>query len=677
MQIPILYDIVLIFGLAIFVSVIFHRFKIPGIIGFLFTGILAGPHILKFTEDSHHEIEVLAEIGVILLLFTIGIEFSLKRLLKIKRIVFLGGFLQVGLTCLFTALIFFNIGISLNESIFMGFLAALSSTAIVMKLLQEKGDVSESHGKTSLGILIFQDIIIVVMILFTPILAGKGGDLLTETLILIAKAAGVLIFMFVAYKYIIPFTLKNVVKTQNKELFLLTIIATGFALAWLTASIGLSLAFGAFLAGLAISETDYSHHAFGNVIPFRDIFSGFFFVSIGMLLDVNFFLEMPFLIIAIAIGVIISKTIINGFVAYILGLPFKTTVIVGLTLSQIGEFSFILAKQGETSGFLATPIGSEFTFYQLFLAVTIITMAAAPFIVMLAPQIADFAIKHLPFSDKFLQGRRPLPVPEIDRLSNHIVIAGMGLHGHHIAHAAKRMHIPYIIIENDYSTVVDEQKKGEPVLFGDATKENILEKANIKKAEVITISIADIADTYAIVHEARKMNPGLYIIVRTRLVNEMPEILNAGANKVIPEEYETSIEIFVNVMHKYLVPQSDIDVFVGNMRKTGYSALREENSQEIEGHNITEILQDVDIVTIRIDEKSSVINQSLKEMALRQNYGVNLLAIKRGADTISNPTPNEKLCENDILFIMGSTQEIQCAQSLFKEASPPDCNKIE
>ncbi|MFW5726340.1 MAG: cation:proton antiporter, partial [bacterium] len=276
-EIPLLTDITIILGASVLVIYLFQKFNLPTILGYLITGILAGPYVLSLVT-AVHEVEVLAEIGVILLLFIIGMEFSLKSLAAIKNKVFIGGSVQVGLTILATLGLAYWSGFTPGEAAFLGFLFSLSSTAIVLKLLQERNEVNSPHGKIVLAILIFQDIIVVPMMLVTPIIAGKGGDVSTALIQLLLKAVGVIVVLIISARYIIPFLMHEVAKTKSRELFIIFVVVVCFAVAWATASIGLSLALGAFLAGLIISESEYSHQATSFIIPLREIFTSFFFV---------------------------------------------------------------------------------------------------------------------------------------------------------------------------------------------------------------------------------------------------------------------------------------------------------------------------------------------------------------------------------------------------------------
>jgi len=314
-EIEILKDVVIIFGLASLIVFLFNKFKLPSVIGFLATGIIAGPYGLGLVTDIEI-IDILAEIGVILLLFTIGIEFSIKKLLKIKNVVFIGGGLQVILTILtvFIVLNFFDV--SYNKAVFIGFLVALSSTAIILKILQEKDQLNTHHGKIAFGILIFQDLIIVPMMLLVPFLSGQSTNIASELGLMLIKSLGLVSITFVFARWVVPYILHQIALSKSQELFLIAIIVIGFAVASLSAWLGLSLALGAFLAGLAISESEYSHHAFGNLLPFRDIFTSFFFVSIGMLLNLNFFSSNILIIVIAAVLLIFIKSILTNFMIF-------------------------------------------------------------------------------------------------------------------------------------------------------------------------------------------------------------------------------------------------------------------------------------------------------------------------------------------------------------------------
>lgn len=660
MVFPLLKDIFIIFGLSIVVLFICLRIKIPAIVGFLITGILAGPHGLGLIE-AIHEVEIMSEIGVVLLLFTIGIEFSIKDFLQIKKSVLLGGSVQVFLSIIAFFIVAFKVGQSISQSVFMGFLMSLSSTAIVLKLLQERAEIESPHGKTSLGILIFQDMAVVPMILLTPLLAGVAGSITESLFILIIKVAGIILLVFISARWLVPYILYQVTRTRNRELFMLTIVIICLAVAWLTYSLGLSLALGAFLAGLIISESEYSHQALGNILPFRDIFISFFFVSIGMLLNLDFFFQKIGTIALITLGVIILKTLIAGFTTSLLGYPLRTMILVGCALSQVGEFSFVLSKAGLEFGLLVP--GKT---YQLFLAVSIMTMIATPFIIQLSSRIADAALL-LPLPRKLKSGVHPAMKSKKIVRNDHLIVIGFGLNGRNVARSAKTAGVPYVIIEMNPETVRIEKVKGEPIFYGDATHEAVFDHAGIQSARIVVITIADAAATRKITKLARIMNPKVHIIARTRFLQEMGPLYELGADEVIPEEFETSVEIFTRVMAKYLIPKDEIERFIREVRADGYHMLRSLSQDATTCSDLRHCLPDVEITAFRIDKKSSIVGKTLAQIEMRKKYSVTVLAVRRNGDTLSNPDVDMELLPDDVLFILGKPEQFVRVANLFRD----------
>ncbi len=649
-------DIVIIFGLSIAVLFLFHRFRLPSIVGFLLTGIIAGPHGLGLIK-AVNEVEILAEVGVVLLLFAIGMEFSLKNLMQIKRLVLVGGSLQVFLTILAFFGISLKTGYSPGSAVFIGFLMALSSTAIVLKLLQERSEVTSPHGRISLGVLIFQDIIIVPMMLFIPILAGMSANPGMSLVLLLAKGVGIIIMVILSARWIVPAILYQITRTRSRELFLLSIVVMCFGIAWLTYKAGLSLALGAFLAGLIISESEYSHQALGNIIPFRDVFTSFFFISVGMLLNLGYLLGNPLTILLIALCVIFLKSAIAWFAAVLLGFPLRTTILAALALCQVGEFSFILSKAGSEYGLFS---GEN---YQLFLAVSVVSMALTPFVIALAPRLADL-VSRLPVPEKLRGGLLPIEGAVTIADKDHLIIVGFGLNGRNLSRAAKIASIPYTIIEMNPETVLAEKARGEPIFYGDATHQAVLEHANIKDSRILVVAINDAPAARRICELARKLNPALCIIVRTRFIEEMKPLYELGANEVIPEEFETSVEIFTRVLNKYLVPRDQIERFISEVRADGYEMLRTSYSGSLPVSEIQINLPGFEISALKVHEKSPVAGKSLAQTELRKIFGVTLLLIRRGSEMLPNPSGEIVINSGDLLVVIGTPAGIQEVQTV-------------
>lgn len=665
MGIPLLSDIVIVFAFSTVVLFLCYRLHVPAIVGFLLTGILAGPYGLGFIA-AVHEIEILAEIGVVLLLFSIGIEFSLESLLHIRKAVLLGGALQVGLTVAVTAVLASQFGYAMGEATFIGCLIALSSTAIVLKLVQERAEIDSPYGRTALAILVFQDLIVVPMMLITPLLSGKAGEASAALLFPMAKGLGIIAVVLLSARWLVPQILYQIARTRSRELFLLSVVVMCFAVAWLTSSVGLSLALGAFLAGLIISESEYSHQALGNVLPFRDVFTSFFFVSIGMLLDMELLFRQPAQILLLACGVVVLKCVIAGGASLLLGLPLRTALLAGLALSQVGEFAFVLSKTGTAYGMLA---GNT---YQLFLASAVLTMAATPFIIALAPRLADIALRWPWLPARLKAGLYPVPgISDGSQKAHwldHLLVIGFGINGRNVTRAARAAGIPYVVIEMNPDTVRSEQARGEPIFYGDATQEAVLAHAGIKAARVMVIAISDPAATRNITAMVRLLHPTVHIIARTRYLREMQPLYELGANEVIPEEFETSVEIFTRVLSKYLVPRDEIEKFVAQVRADGYEMFRSLANVPALFADLHLSLANVDIRTFRVAESAPSVGKSLIEVALRRDYGVTVLAIRHGDNVLTNPSGETIIEAHDLLFLLGTPETFAPVGELFAHA---------
>jgi CPA2 family monovalent cation:H+ antiporter-2 len=652
MHIPLLQDILILLGFSVIIVFILQRLKLSSIIGFLFTGIIIGPFGLSLIE-SIEEVEVLSEIGVILLLFVIGMELSLKQLASIRKTVFIGGTLQVGLTVLVAGLIYYLLGYSWNESVFIGFLFSLSSTAIVLKILQDRNEITAPHGRNALAILLFQDIIVVPMMLVVPLMAGESSNLTLSILSLLLKSAVVIAITIISARYIVPKLMHVVAKTNNKELFLLVTFTLCFAIAFLTSEAGLSLALGAFLAGLIISESEYSHQATSVILPFRELFTSFFFVSIGMLIDLDFFLNNIGIIVLLVIVVFIAKFLITSIAIVILKYPARTVILTGLALFQVGEFAFILSKVGIEYDLINART------YQFFLSISIVSMLLTPFVILFSEKITlkiMGIIQRLGLKKSFYSNDAPGEKIEAE-YDNHLVIIGYGINGRNLAKAAKSSNIPYVVIELNADTVKRERKKEVPIIFGDATQDHILELVHISNARVAVIAISDSKATKAIAKNIRSQSESLYLIVRTRYVVEISELIALGANEVIPEEFETSIQIFSKVLQNFLITEDDIERLTDIIRSDNYELFKNENKRTKSFYLPN--LPNFKITCLRINADSNkLLSKPLKALKLRSEYGINILAIDRKEHLLQSIQPEEVLKQHDILYVQGTQKDI-------------------
>lgn len=660
MHLPLLQDMLVLLGFSVVIVFVLQRLKLPSIIGFLLTGVIIGPYGLSLI-NAVEEVEVLSEIGVILLLFVIGMELSIKQLISIKKTVFVGGFFQVGVTVLVAGFVYYFIGNPWNEAVFIGFLFSLSSTAIVLKTLQDRQEISTPHARNALAILIFQDIIVVPMMLVTPLIAGESDNIWFSIFSLLIKTLVVLLITFVSAKYIVPKLMHAVAKTNSKELFLLVTITICFAVAFLTSEAGLSLALGAFIAGLIISESEYSHQATSIILPFRELFTSFFFVSVGMLLNLSFFMQHIPIILLLLLIVFIVKTVIAAMAVAILKYPKRTVLLTGLSLFQVGEFAFILSKVGIEYKLLTAETN------QYFLSVSIVSMLLTPFVIIFSEKIVNrfFGIsKKLGIQSKTASNSVEETIVT-DNLENHLVIIGYGVNGSNLAKAATSSNIPFVVIELNAETVKREKAKGLPIIFGDATLDHILEIVHLENARAAVIAISDNQATKAIVKNIRTHSDSLYLVVRTRFIKETSELFALGADEVIPEEFETSVQIFTHVLHNFLVPEDDIHHIVEKVRADNYQLFKGELKQpkSFKPSN----LANFNITCVSMSSDSNhFLGKPLHQLNLRASHGINVLGIQRRNQLMQNIQPDDVLKQGDKVYIQGKQSNIEQFYQLVK-----------
>ncbi len=659
----VLSNLLVIFTVSIAVVFLFHQFRLPSIAGFLVAGALIGPNGLHLIADIG-TVQVLAEIGVVMLLFTIGIEFSLVQLASLRRLLLLAAPIQVGGVLGVAWLGATLAGLSWREGIFWGFLLSLSSTAIVLKALADRGDSDSIHGRVTIGILIFQDLAVVPMMLLTPILASQGEGVGLSSLVTLGMSVLFVGLVVGAAWYVVPRLLEHIVRSRSRELFLLTIIVLCLGIAWLTSLGGLSLALGAFIAGLVISESEYSHQAMAEVLPFRDSFNSLFFVSIGILMDWRVLFEHPFVVAGLLPAILVVKFVTGAVAALTVGAPPRSAFMVGIALAQVGEFSFLLAQQGQESGlFRGDP-------YQTFLAVSVLSMIITPFLMQWSPDIAR-RIEAVQRLRHWLPSWTTAHVLQREgkqiRIKDHVIIVGYGLNGRNLARVLSETEIPFVALDLDGDIVRREAHHGVPIYYGDATNATVLRHVKIEDARVLVVAISDPFITRRTVQVAKGLNPKLHIVVRTRYLRELEELHQLGADVVVPEEFETSIEIFALVLRTYNLPQDFVMRKAEQVRREGYALLRRSEMPELAHHLRGGTLTDVEVETCRIDDDSPAQGKTLGELSIRPRTGVSVIAWTRSGVTQSNPSEKTRLMAGDILVLLGSRAQIRMAMGLLTE----------
>ncbi len=649
---PVLRELVILLAVSVVVILISNRIKLPPVVGFLLTGVLIGPGGFAVVKNSEM-IDVLAEIGVVMLLFMIGLEFTLESMKRIQRSFWMGGGLQVLLTTLASVSVLVLLGVPAKDAVFYGFLVSLSSTAVVLKILSDRGESAAPQGQVALGVLIFQDMAIVPMIALVPVLASVRSASPAGIAFRFLLSAATIAAVFVAARFLMPRVLHLVVRTRIREVFLIAALFFCLGMAWLTSSFGLSLALGAFLAGIIISESVYSHQVVSEILPFKDVFNSLFFISIGMMLDTAVVWDSRFVIALLVLSVILVKSAIVILTVRVLGHAPHVAVIAGLALAQVGEFSFVLAGVGRANGLLPGGI------FQVFLASSILTILATPFLIQIAPAIAEKSERLFKRAE-----RRPPPEkgPAPGPRRGHVVVAGYGLNGRNLAKVLKGAGIGYVILDLNPETVRRAAAEGEPIIFGDASSRTILREAGIDAAYVMVFAISDPRTARRGVRLAREMNADLFIIVRTRYASEVDGFIALGADDVVPEEFETSIEIFTRCLDRLHVPPNVIDAQIKLLRSECYGILRGTcQALRPTAERITDLLSAGTAETFYVMTATWPAGRTLKSIALREATGATVLAVVRGEESFTSPGGEFTVEAGDTLVLVANHKDMDGA----------------
>jgi K+:H+ antiporter len=662
----IIQDLALLLLVSLPINVLFHRVRLPSIMGFLIAGILIGPHGLGWIGDPT-SVEKLAEIGIILLLFIIGLEFSITHLLKNMASIISAGFLQMGLTI--AAWYFIQshyLGDSGSVGLALGMIIALSSTAIVLKMITDRAELDTLHGRTSIGVLLFQDLCVVPLMLMIPLLANSGETSGMDFAVAFGKAFAAVAGIFFLSRLMVPRFLSTVARMGSKEHLTLLVILIILGTGWVSHKLGLSLAMGAFIAGLIISESEYSHQIILDILPLRDYFSSIFFISIGMLLNLGNFMDHISVILFLTL-IIIALKIASGFLAAVaVGNPARISFIVGVRLAQVGEFSLILAGLALAQGLLTS------NHHQIFLSVSVLTMLIAPVLIQISSPVSHFLFS------KWDGGGTREEVSEQQRadLKGHVIVAGYDVVGRNLARVLKETHLPFIVVELDGELIKHGLTENVPILYGDASQQATLDRAGIAQAKIIVYSLPDHQATGQSVRLARKLNPDVFIMVKTRFSSQVDELKKAGADQVIPEEFETSVEIFSRVLREFRMPNNIIEQQVELVRLEGYGmfrglSLNMESMQNFSTYLTASLSQSFQVV-----EDSWSNGKQLDNLNLTQHTGATLIAVVRDNQAQPNPPGDFCIATDDVLILFGRHVQVDRAMRLLSSGPSEDTSQI-
>jgi CPA2 family monovalent cation:H+ antiporter-2 len=658
-HVPLLEEVAVIAGIAVMVSVVLSRFRVPTVTGLLATGALVGPNALGLVTNQE-DIEILAEVGVVLLLFTIGLEFSLARLGAIFRTVALGGAIQVAGTIAVVVAIATALGFPVRPSIFFGFVFALSSTAVVLRGLAERRELDAPHGRFIVGTLIFQDVLVVPMVLLVPVLASDGSA--SEALIGVAWALGkavvvVVMFLIVA-RAAVPWLLKMVDATRNREVFVLAVLAICIGTAWATAQTGLSLALGAFLGGMVVADTEFRHRAMGDMLPLRDVFVSVFFVSLGMFFDAALFVQNWHVILMLTFGFVVVKGAIATLAAMMMKFPPRAAWLAGVGLAQFGEFGFVLLRLGQAEGVMQ---GSEI---DLLLNAGIISMFLTPLLVRMAPHVTAGEKMLMPLSR--LLGERGFEESEGETPQHsHVVVVGYGVAGKLIVETLTRVGLDYVGIELNAEAVREAQEQGYNIHYADATSDETLEHVHVADARAVLVLINDPSASIRVVQTIRRANPTVPVFLRTRYFAEVSTGMTAGASVVIAEEIEGAVETLASVLGLLGYDQQTIRQEVDTSRRDTMKTAR--GADDLAGHPIL-LGSSVRVETLLIAPGSRFANATLADLRLREETGATVVGLQRGSELRSHVLPDDTFHIEDLLIVVGDVAALR----LVREYARPD-----
>lgn len=647
-------DIVIIVVAALAGAIVAQKLRQPLILGYILAGIIVGPNTGGIQIGDIHEIELLAEIGVALLLFALGLEFSIKELKSVKKIALYGTAIQIVMTILFGFLLGRFMGLSITSSVWFGALISLSSTMVTLKTLMNRGLIGTLSSRVMIGMLIVQDLAVIPMMIVLPQLSNpKAGISLVA--IAIVKSIVFLFLMLYIGRKLLPKILAYIAGLNSRELFILSITAMGLGIGYATYLFGLSFAFGAFVTGLVLSESDYGHQALSDIIPLRDIFGLLFFTSVGMLLDPAFLMENWKIIMLIVLCVSLIKGSLFFVISRLYGYINIIPIAVGLGLFQVGEFSFVLARTGLETGSI------DQNLYSLVLALSVVSMVMTPFASAMAAPL--YKVK------KRFSKHDPLQTGNIPQhgLNGHVVIAGGGTIGKNIARVMKQIEIPYVIVEMNHQRMLECKSEGFPVIYGDMTQPVVIEASKIDKAKIMLITIPCLITTRSIVNKAKQIKSDLHIVARANCVEQTKSLYEQGVYMAVFPELEAGLEIARQALLHLGMPLTVIQQYTDKVRQQLYTPVYTNNADLKLLAKLGSIKNLLEISWVTVLKESPVVNKSIRELAIRSAIGASVVGIIRGDSFQSNPSIDFSFKEGDLIAVIGNQQELNLFKNLVKE----------
>ena len=655
-ELGLLGDLALLVGLAIPIVALAHRVNAPPLVGFVLAGVLVGPAGLGLIAVPEN-IETLTELGVALLLFAVGLELSLSQVRDWARMAFVGGGIQVVGTIGLIALAAVALGVPAPYALFYGALGAMSSTAIVTKTIADREELETPHGQASLALLIFQDLSVLPLVLLLPLTAGFQGEAAAAALGGLVRGLVIVAVLIFGGRLLVPWVLDRIALLKDRELFTLCVAFFGLGAALMTHAAGFSLAIGAFLAGLILSESDYGVQALSDVLPFRAVFTGVFFTSIGMLLDPSLLLARPLLVIGLVVTALVAKTLLTAAGVLAAGGRLSTALATGLGLAHVGEFAFLLAAVGAPLGLFRA------SDYQLFLSTAVLSMMAAPLLIQAAPPLVEWMDQR--------QRHQPHPDSEtIHTAADHTIVVGYGLAGRYLARVLQAAGLRCVVVERNPELVRRARADAVPVLFGDGARTAVLKHAQLHRARTIFFTINSPGDERRGVAVARELNPAVRIVVRTRFVRAIDDLLALGATDVVVEEFEASLELFAKALESYEIPINRIWQELESVRAEHYGLFRDRPHPDLRLDALKHLGIHDALELVEVEASASAVGETASTLDLRQRTGAVQIAVVRDGRPIYERQAEAHYRAGDTVVLIGERVSLDSALGLFQ--SRPD-----
>ena len=650
-------ELLLVLAVATAGALAFERLRLPSIAGFLVVGALLGPGGLGWIGEVER-VRELAELGVVFLLFEIGLELPLERLRRMWRSALLAGGLQVALTLGAVTALALALGSDLRAALVLGALVAMSSTALVMGLLAQRGEIDAPHGQLAVGILLFQDLCVVPFLLAVPLLSAGAHAQGADFAIAIARSLAALLVFGLVARFALPAVLDRVARMRSREIFTMVafLVVTGSAV--VAETIGLTLAVGAFIGGLVLSVSPYSHQLFAEVVPLRGVLLGTFFTAVGMLFDPVAAAEQWELVTIYTIGVVLLKAgFIAAIVAGVLRMGLRVGVRTGVALAQTGEFSFVLAGVAATAGLLTSDL------HQVFIAGSIATLVATPLLVSAAPWVASRLGARLEGVGRAREGAGA------ERPTGHVVLVGFGLAGQNVARVLRARGIPYTAVDANAAGVRTALTRGEPVIYGDASRRSILMRLGVSDARLVVVAVNDPITTREVVALAKRLAPEVPVVARTHFVLDVDALTHAGASTVVVEELESTLELVSELLRRFGVPEESVARFAAELRDEGYVFLR--TPEMILDPWLSELLEGV--VSDWVEVPAGFPGEAtLTELAVRARTGASVVAVERSGATEVSPPASYAVRAGDRLLAVGGPDGIEALRALLAQSEGPE-----